>query len=222
VKFVRRMNEQFADQAKLGSFATALVTTYFAPTSLLSLCNAGHPAPLVYRADERRWRFVEYTDAPEDKLADMPLGIVDLADYQQLDIELASRDMVLCYTDSLPEARLADGTFLGMDGLLEIAQTIDVSDPTTLIPRLVQAIESYCGATITGDDVTLLLFRPNVATAEPALRTRLLAPFRVTAGMLKTLLSGQWRVPMPDFRLANVLGAFFPGFNRLWRAGRHR
>ena len=42
-KFVQAMNVQFSGLGQLGNFATAVVTTYFAPTSRLSLCNAGHP-----------------------------------------------------------------------------------------------------------------------------------------------------------------------------------
>jgi len=46
-RFVRSMNEQFQTLASIGSFATAVVTTFFAPTNHLSLCNAGHPPPLI-------------------------------------------------------------------------------------------------------------------------------------------------------------------------------
>src|SRR5215207_8163354 len=42
-RFVQSMNRQFSGLGGAGSFATALVTTFFAPTNHLSLCNAGHP-----------------------------------------------------------------------------------------------------------------------------------------------------------------------------------
>src|SRR5205809_1860362 len=38
-RFVQSMNQQFATMAKAGCFATAVVTTFFAPTNELSLCN---------------------------------------------------------------------------------------------------------------------------------------------------------------------------------------
>src|SRR5437899_7587334 len=38
-RFVRSMNEQFAAMSAGGSFATAVVTTFFAPTNYLTLCN---------------------------------------------------------------------------------------------------------------------------------------------------------------------------------------
>ena len=52
------MNEQFAAMSKSGCFATALVTTFFSPTNELSLCNAGHPPPLLYRAGTKQWSYL--------------------------------------------------------------------------------------------------------------------------------------------------------------------
>jgi hypothetical protein len=45
---VRLLNEQFTALSRHGSFATAVLTTFFAPTRRLSLCNAGHPRPLLF------------------------------------------------------------------------------------------------------------------------------------------------------------------------------
>ena len=59
IRFVRSMNTQFAEMSKAGCFATAVVTTFFAPSGELSLCNAGHPPPLLYRARTRQWSYVE-------------------------------------------------------------------------------------------------------------------------------------------------------------------
>src|SRR6202044_267183 len=54
-EFVRLLNRQFSELSSAGSFATAIVTTFFAPSRRLIVCNAGHPRPLIYRAAERKW-----------------------------------------------------------------------------------------------------------------------------------------------------------------------
>src|SRR6201997_3583167 len=41
-EFVRLLNEQFTTLSSQGSFSTAIVTTFFAPSRRLTLCNAGH------------------------------------------------------------------------------------------------------------------------------------------------------------------------------------
>src|SRR5580700_6663047 len=48
-EFVRLLNEQFTTLSRQGTFSTAVVTTFFAPSRRLSLCHAGHPRPLLFR-----------------------------------------------------------------------------------------------------------------------------------------------------------------------------
>src|SRR5271154_1098630 len=63
-EFVRLLNQQFADLSKDGTFATALVTTFFSPAHRMTVCNAGHPRPLLYRAAENEWNLLGHA-APE-------------------------------------------------------------------------------------------------------------------------------------------------------------
>ena len=77
-RFVQALNREFSALAADGTFATALLTTYFAPTDHLITCNAGHPTPLLYRVREGRWHFLKH-DMPDhvDRLANLPLGVID-------------------------------------------------------------------------------------------------------------------------------------------------
>ncbi|MGL4554849.1 MAG: PP2C family protein-serine/threonine phosphatase, partial [Gemmataceae bacterium] len=47
---VKDLNRQFGELAKLRRFATAVVATYLTSGDRLTVCNAGHPRPLWYRA----------------------------------------------------------------------------------------------------------------------------------------------------------------------------
>ncbi len=214
VTFVRRMNEAFVLQSQVGSFATAVVTTFFAPTGSLSLCNAGHPPPLMWRGKEKRWSYIEQARGLSVDLSDVPLGIVDLADYQQFEVNLLPDDLVICYTDSLPEARLSNGEYLGMDGLLAIFNTIQPGNERDLISRIVATIEAHCGLPIEGDDITLLLFKPNFATRQIGFSNRFFAPFRIVRGVIGSLVRGSTRLPLPDWTVANAVGAIIPWFER--------
>jgi hypothetical protein len=42
-EFVRLLNEQFSALSTKGTYASAIVSTFFAPSRRLILCNAGHP-----------------------------------------------------------------------------------------------------------------------------------------------------------------------------------
>jgi len=113
-----------------GRFATAVAITFFGPTRQLTLCNAGHPPPLLYRSRQRRWEVLH----PGACGANFPWGIVDGCDYDQLQLPLEVDDLLLCYTDSLPEACTPAREQLGTEGLAELVRNLDCSAPSRLIP----------------------------------------------------------------------------------------
>jgi sigma-B regulation protein RsbU (phosphoserine phosphatase) len=219
-RFIGTMNQQFAALATCGCFATAIATTFFAPTNHLSLCNAGHPPPLLYRAAERNWSFLRQDRAAKEAAAaNFPLGIVDLSDYAQFDVRLKVGDLVLCYTDSLVEASDGRGDLLGQQGLLDVVRTLDVSSSSTFIASLLRAIEAKGGAELTGDDVTVLVFRPNGLAPTKPLLERLIAPFRVLREIVRAWRQGDV-MPWPEMSVANLGGAMFTPLSRLFRPRR--
>jgi sigma-B regulation protein RsbU (phosphoserine phosphatase) len=207
-KFVQAMNAQFASQSKNGTFATAVVTTFFAPTNRLSLCNAGHPPPLIYRAAERAWSYLELVESDDpDAACNLPLGVLDIGDYEQFDVDLQLGDFVLCYTDSLCESHAADGSMLCQGGLLEAANAVPLDDPATYVPRLLAHIGGLREGNLQNDDVTTLLFRPTGSAARTPLKNKLLAPFRVARGILGSIGRRGEPAPWPELSVANLGGA---------------
>jgi phosphoserine phosphatase RsbU/P len=240
LQFVRSMNMQFAKLAQSGLFATALVSTFFAPTSRLTLCNAGHPLPLLYRAATRKWTFLDETSAAprrptaraataprtptndsSEQVVNLPLGIMDIAEYQTFDVPLRVGDLVLCYTDSLVECRDKTGELLGQTGLLQIIQSLDVADPGSLIPALLDALNKHTGDELADDDVTMLLFRPNgLGRRRPSLIQQIRAVGFMAAAIARSLGPRGEPVPWPDFNLANIGGAVFAPFQRRWTSNK--
>lgn len=163
-KFVRALNQEFAQASNDGTFATAVMATYFAPKDHLIVVNAGHPAPLWYRAETRTWQRL-CPDLPEcaHRLANLPLGVIAPTQYEQFAVELAKGDVVLIYTDSFIEARSPEGRLLGEQGLLEIVSTLDPTDPIAFREALMRAVEAYRDHAPAEDDMTLLLLVHNGA-----------------------------------------------------------
>jgi serine phosphatase RsbU (regulator of sigma subunit) len=228
-EFVRAMNGQFVNLSASGCFATAIVTTFFGPTNGLSLCNAGHPPPLLYRARTRRWEYLDLNarrdeehsrasaDGDEDDVSNIPLGVIDMVNYEQFQVTLEPGDLVLCYTDSLVEARDAAGELLGQDGLLAIVRRLGSIGAGALIPTLLGAIDAVRPGNLGADDVTVLLFRPTGLGVRPPLRDRLLAPIRVLSGVLNSVLAGAGPAPLPEISVANIGGALFNPLNHIRR-----
>jgi sigma-B regulation protein RsbU (phosphoserine phosphatase) len=216
-RFVRLMNQQFSALSESGIFATAVVTTFFATNNHLSLCNAGHPPPLLYTAATGRWNFLQRARDDSSTPSDLPLGIGDVFDYTEFEVRLRKGDMVLCYTDSLTEARFPNGELLGTQGLLEMVQAIDLSDPRAFIPSLLAAIITRTGDLgLASDDITALLFRAKANRANTSFFTRLGGPFRLLGSIGRGVLPGGEPIPWPDFSLANMGGALFGPLGSLW------
>lgn len=176
-RFVREMNQQFTRFGEQGGFATALVSTYFAPTRRLALCSAGHPMPVVFRQSTSQWSQLQDTSAAAAGVADTPLGVVDDAAYHEFNLPLQIGDMVLSYSDGVMESSGADGNQLGQAGVLRLLRERQLTDPGLVIPTLIQQIRSLAEDNLTQDDVTLFLCQ--ATGGGPSLKDNLLAPFRL-------------------------------------------
>src|ERR1700733_5154397 len=90
-EFVRMLNQQFSALSESGTFATAVVATFFAPTQRMIVCSAGPPRPLFYQASKQQWTLLGADPALEEPTPNnMPLGILDMTEYEQFDVELES------------------------------------------------------------------------------------------------------------------------------------
>jgi len=179
-RFVAAMNQQFSAASASGRFATAVVSSFFAPTRSLSLCNAGHPNPLLFRAERRVWTILDLANPPRDsanEMSDLPLGIVDQVGYRELNIRLDKGDRVLCYSDAFSDACGTDGRPLGVEGVLQTVASMPEAGEHEFLSSLVDAIRALHPDNLSQDDATLVLFSANGTRS--LLRDDLLAPFRL-------------------------------------------
>lgn len=229
-KVVRSMNAEFSQLAEMGTFATAVVATYWAPTDYLVTCNAGHPRPLLYRARSGgagEWRVLKSppprkvaTAAPgsDEGLVNLPLGIAEPTGYDQFGLQLRPGDMVMIYTDSLIESRDAAGKMLGEEGLAELVRSLDAARPNELITALVARLKERAGREEAEDDVTVLLLRHNGKQPPTLVLRGLAAPFRILRAVwTRVRLGSEAPTPLPEISVANILGAVVPVFGKVWR-----
>lgn len=161
-RLVRDLNRQFTELSKLSHFATAVVGTYLANRDQLTLCNAGHPRPLWYHSSARRWFFVDFDGSGEQQgLTNLPLGIDASTSYLHATLNLTPGDVLLIYTDALTESTDANGKMLGEQGLLDLVETIDPTDPSTMPQALIDRLYKYRGGRQPEDDCSFLLLHHN-------------------------------------------------------------
>jgi serine phosphatase RsbU (regulator of sigma subunit) len=219
MEFVRSINRQFVELSRQAVFATAVVTTFFAPTRRLTVCNAGHPRPLIYRAAERQWDFLH----PEESAGpagprNLPLGILSISDYDQFDVELEPCDCVVSYTDALIESQDADGEMLGEAGLLRVTRLLGEADAPNLIGALLGEIRDRYPENLSNDDVTVVVLRVNEREPRYSFTEKLRALLRFSGSVIRAVDPRAERPPFPDINLANIGGAIIPALGRRWRA----
>jgi len=176
-RFVRAMNRQFTEFGDQDGFATALVCTFFAPTQTFALCNAGHPAPLLFRRCTSEWTELANNIDHTEAVTNTPLGVFDQAAYCQLDVQLQTGDMVLSFSDAVTESEDANGRQFGRDGILRLVRELTAATPGDVIPALVERITGLADRNLTQDDATIILCQ--ATGGGPAPRDNLLAPFRL-------------------------------------------
>jgi serine phosphatase RsbU (regulator of sigma subunit) len=170
-RFSRSLNEEFGKLTTAGRFATAVMATYFAPSDHLILCNAGHPPPLWWRAELRRWEFLTHESPAvlsrerrkDLGIANLPLGIIEPTNYHQFAALLGRGDLVVFYTDAFVEAADRVGDQLGQAGLLQMAEQLGTREPHALGPALLSAVRAYRDGAPADDDATLLVLHHNAA-----------------------------------------------------------
>jgi sigma-B regulation protein RsbU (phosphoserine phosphatase) len=115
----------------------------------VTYCNAGHPAPLLVRSDS-----VLRLEA-----GGPVLGAVATANYESSAISLAAREMIVCYSDGLTEARGANGEEFGMERLIREAQCATRQPLTSSLFSIFGAVQDFAGGNRRDDDMSLAILR---------------------------------------------------------------
>jgi sigma-B regulation protein RsbU (phosphoserine phosphatase) len=196
-RLVREVNREFGRHAEEGRFATVLFMTYYAPTGHVIICNAGHIRPFHYSTRLGRWRPLDADIGDRgpsirretgtyglQRVANLPLGIVEDTDYVQFEVHLDPGDLLVACSDALTEAESPDGRMLGERGLLDLLVGLPVETPAGLGAGLLTAVDRFRGQSPPADDQTLLVAR---RTDDPPPRLGLRQGLR----LLRRLLRGQ-------------------------------
>ncbi len=119
-------------------------------TRTLKYTNAGQTLPLLWRRGEIRF-------LPQAANSDrFPLGIVESATYEQLQIELEAGDRLVFYTDGIVDAMNGHDETYGFDRLASSIKASAGSRPDSMLDNIIAAMHKYSGPTV-HDDVTVVI-----------------------------------------------------------------
>lgn len=147
-----QLNEAIRRQHRDDRFVTA-VLAFLEPGEderlLLTVSVAGHPPPLVVRADGTIERVTTRGGL---------LGIWDEPALSETPVELGEGDRLVLYTDGVLEAHAPEGPF--EEGFERALRELSAQSSADTIAALRQALDLGAGGAPTRDDIALLVVQP--------------------------------------------------------------
>jgi serine phosphatase RsbU (regulator of sigma subunit) len=111
------INPMLHERTDKQTFITCLLARYDFKSRVFRFANAGHCRPLLKRDGK-----VQYMNAP---LPRFPLGFRADVTYAETDFQLQPGDVVMLYSDGLPEARNPKGVLFDYSGMEKLIGDID-------------------------------------------------------------------------------------------------
>lgn len=147
---LRQLNQHFQYLWESEIFATAIYGVLDARRRTLRLSCAGHPRPMLARAQD-------VTRLPVDGV--VPLLLMDIREVPVSEVQLQAGDRVLFYTDGIPDRESPGGTMYEEDQLMAALARAAALDPASMIDALVAELDAFGAGHEPGDDQTLVVVR---------------------------------------------------------------
>ena len=146
---IAHTNRLLCVDASAGMFVTLFYALLDPASGEMTYVNAGHHPPLLCRADSAE--FVEL--APTG----MALGVVPDAPFGQRTVHLDPGDLVVLYTDGVPEATDANEHMFGMERFERMVRNHRHAPATQITAEVVQEVDDFVGSEEPFDDIAVIV-----------------------------------------------------------------
>jgi sigma-B regulation protein RsbU (phosphoserine phosphatase) len=150
LELIGRLNEYACVQNQGGArFTTAFLAELDPSSGCLTWVNAGH-----------NWPVLRHGSGTVERLetGGMPLGIAKGARYECGNTTLGANDLLLIFTDGLPEAENEREEEYGEPRMLEVLSAAQGS-AAEVLKQLMSSADKFVGLTRQHDDITCLVLR---------------------------------------------------------------
>jgi serine phosphatase RsbU (regulator of sigma subunit)/pSer/pThr/pTyr-binding forkhead associated (FHA) protein len=142
----------YQNTSQMDRFVTLSAAVLDATAQTLTLVNAGHPAPLIYR---RKTGDIE--EATTDDTIGLPLGVAEGHIYRAHQVELQPGDCVLLYSDGVTDQLDKQNNPI-RDKAIRTAFAEGIESPQMLGERIVKLLKQHASGRAQQDDITLVCF----------------------------------------------------------------
>jgi sigma-B regulation protein RsbU (phosphoserine phosphatase) len=149
---ITKLNEHMQEAGLLDRFVTFGACVLDLNEHSVTVANAGHQPPLIYRTATKT-----FEDGCTKDQTGFPLGIVEGVPYECNTFTLGPGDCVVLYTDGISESRSLEEKEFGVDGILEALGPC-VKAPKAMGVRLVEAVQKHATGRKPHDDLTVVTF----------------------------------------------------------------
>jgi sigma-B regulation protein RsbU (phosphoserine phosphatase) len=155
------LNQRLAADPGVDSYLTMAYVAADLSTGRMRMVQAGHPPPLLLRADGSM-RFIGE--------GGLPIGLFPDVEYETVEFTMKPGDRLLIYSDGFTEAVTKSGEMLGEDGLIRLFRaSADIAEGEELLQDLFWRLGSELSAVELGDDVSAALLEFDVLNDAPTL-----------------------------------------------------
>jgi phosphoserine phosphatase RsbU/P len=149
---VMKLNQlMFQHTSQMDRFVTLIAAVLDPAEHTVTLVNAGHPSPLLYRASGDSLDDAMPTDA-----AGVPLGILENQVYPACQVSLSAGDSLLLFTDGVSDSFNVRDRAFSTKGILAALNDIDAGSPQMAGARIVKALKHHSAGRGQHDDITLV------------------------------------------------------------------
>jgi sigma-B regulation protein RsbU (phosphoserine phosphatase) len=145
---LQRVSQELVRRAIDSRFATMFYGV-LSRDGRLTYCNAGHNPPFLLR-DHQLLRL---------DTGGVILGVFDRTAYQEETVQLEPGDLLVVFSDGIPDALSITGKEFGEDRLLSCVRSNQTAHPSRVIEALLTTLRRFCRGTSQTDDVTALAIR---------------------------------------------------------------
>ena len=146
--FMTRLNKATCAKCPANRFITFFFCVFDPTTGELTFANAGHNPPIVIRASGE-------TEMLKD--GGCVLGILPIAPYSEMRIQLQKGDMLVLYSDGVTEANDVNQNEYDEDRFIEVLKKHRTEPAAEIVKAVTKSLNEFAAGAPQADDITLVV-----------------------------------------------------------------